>query len=146
MNANFTAVESAVDDNHSRITSLESASGSTQRVIFKGFSSSTGIGSIGVIGLANMCESSFSGSRVCTTTEFFTADMSTATGLVGRAWIHHDPVQYDSLTLDRMSQQGIGSCGGWGYTNSGYYGLSTSATGQIETIACSNSLAAACCE
>ena len=67
MNSNFSAVKAAVDDNDTRITALE---GGSSAPVFQGFSSATVAGNAGIVGLQLACNSSFSGSKICTSAEF----------------------------------------------------------------------------
>jgi len=82
MNANFTAVKAAVDDNDSRISALEGSSTSQ----FMGFSSSQVRGDGGYIVMGNACHSTFSGSHMCRQTEFVNARMN-GVSVSGSAWI-----------------------------------------------------------
>jgi len=146
MNANFTAVKAAIDDNNTRISSTQSATNS-----FQGFSSGTSTGGVGLITLSNLCNSSFAGSRVCSTQEFATSSYSSATGLSGSAWIRATLHREDDSSLfDTIS--GLSSpasaitCSGWAQSASvNDKGLTVSSVGKFVIQQCSLSLAVACC-
>ena len=86
MNANFDAVKAAVDDNDSRVTTLES-SVSAPASQFMGFSSGTTDGAGGSITMGNLCHTSFSGSHMCNTVEFIGAKMN-GVSVSGDAWLN----------------------------------------------------------
>ena len=65
MNANFSAVESAVNDNDQRISQLEG----NGPVVFQGFSDGTMNGGQGILNMTQACDATYQGSRMCTTTE-----------------------------------------------------------------------------
>jgi hypothetical protein len=140
MNANFAAVKAAVDDNNTRISSIAGATSS-----FKGFSSGTTQGNGGLITMGNLCNSSFTGSHVCTTLEFASASYTSATGLTGNAWIQASLIG----TLDQVSlisgNSGL-NCNSWTVgTAGGYTGLAVSSVGGFTRPSCNNALAVACC-
>jgi len=145
MNANFTAVKAAIDDNNTRISSIQSVTNS-----FKGFSSGTSTGGVGLITLGNLCNSTFTGSHVCTTLEFASSSYASATGLSGNAWIQpslgpsssNSPRdQVSLLTGSRLSL----NCDNWALNTATESALAVSAVGSISKQACSVPLAVACC-
>ena len=144
MNANFAAVKAAVDDNNTRISSIAEGTSS-----FKGFSSGTSLGNAGLIAMGNLCNSSFTGSHVCTTFEFATSSYSSATGLSGKARIQpigiglsgNDVADQVSAISGNYTEM---TCSGW--TASGTQtSLVVSAEGKITKNVCSSNLAVACC-
>ena len=146
MNANFAAVKAAVDDNNTRIASIDGTTSS-----FKGFSSGTTQGNGGLITMGNLCNTSFTGSHVCTTLEFASASYTGATGLSGSAWIQARgvPSGNSSQVIDQVSLiSGASSnmaCNGWNSNSSSTGGLAVSSVGKFATSQCSNTLAVACC-
>ena len=85
MNANFSAVETAVNDNDQRIGRLE-ANGP---VVFQGFSDGIMDGTQGVINMTQACDATYQGSRMCTTTEFRDSPFNSNAGnLDTNAWIN----------------------------------------------------------
>jgi len=147
MNANFTAVKAAIDDNNTRISSVQSATNS-----FQGFSSGTSTGGVGLITLGNLCSSSFTGSHVCSTQEFSTSSYSGASGLSGSAWIQPTvlPTAVSYLVTEVVTglntRPEYFTCEGWAESSSvNDKGLTVSAEGKFTIQACSLSLAVACC-
>jgi len=146
MNANFTAVKAAIDDNNTRISSTQSATNS-----FQGFSSGTSTGGVGLITLGNLCSSSFAGSHVCTTQEFATSSYASATGLSGDAWIQPTySFVGSSNALDAVS--GVAgttpsfTCRGWTQSASiNDKALTVSSVGKFVIQVCSTPRAVACC-
>ena len=146
MNANFAAVKAAVDDNNTRISSIAGATSS-----FKGFSSGTTQGNGGLITMGNLCNSSFTGSHVCTTLEFASASYTSATGLTGNAWIQISPMpsggssyQIDQVSLISGNTNSL-TCGGWTSNTASHEALAVSSVGGISIPSCGNALAVACC-
>jgi len=142
MNANFTAVKAAIDDNNTRISAVQSATNS-----FQGFSSGTSTGGVGLITLGNLCNSSFTGSHVCSTQEFATSSYASATGLSGDAWIRPTflTASIDAIIGIGMSAAQL-TCGGWVSSASvNDKALTVSSVGKFVVQQCSNSLAVACC-
>ena len=88
MNANFDAVKASVDDNDSRITTLESSSsGGATRSEFKGFSTDTTDGASGFKAMAQACNTAFSGSHICSYDEYLGSNMDGTENTSGTAWI-----------------------------------------------------------
>ena len=146
MNANFAAVKAAVDDNNTRISSIAGATSS-----FKGFSSGTTQGNGGLITMGNLCNTSFTGSHVCTTLEFASASYTGATGLSGNAWIQARGLSKatsasvtDQVSLISGHTSTI-TCNGWTSNSSTNGGLAVSSVGGFTSPQCSNTLTVACC-
>ena len=136
MNANFTAVKAAVDDNDSRISALEVSSTSQ----FMGFSSSQINGDGGYIAMGNACHATFSGSHMCRQTEFVNARMN-GVSVSGSAWI-------SPRTSAGLSGSGIdSSCYGWRDTNGALNGAIITATGALYYSTCNvTTNYVACCK
>jgi hypothetical protein len=160
MNANFTAVKAAVDDNDTRITALQASSAP----VFQGFSSGTVAGNAGIIGLQTACDASFSGAKICSSAEFASSTYKSAT-LSGTAWLL--PVvemgseasatyiveKTSGLTLIGDYAQSELTCEGFTSNASTAYGLFVTATGGIQNgnlrsggTACDTVRAVACCK
>ena len=158
MNANFTAVKTAVDDNNTRIAALEAGT----RPVFQGFSSSTSNGGAGLIAMQQACSASFSASKVCTSTEFANSVYnSNASNVSGKAWILPDTVAlanaYNQNNADytfavdrtlgmRPTTPADFSCGGWADTASNVYGSTVDNLGKFSQSACNSVQAVACCK
>ena len=84
MNANFTAVKAAVDDNNTRITALEG--GGSSAPVFQGFSAAANVGS-GIRGMHAACHAAFSGSKICNSVEFSNSTYKAVTLSTGPAWL-----------------------------------------------------------
>jgi len=154
MNANFTAVKSAVDDNDSRINTLEgSVSAPTSQ--FMGFSSGTTDGAGGLIGMSNLCHTSFSGSHICSTVEFGGSIKNSATGVSGTAWIRPVITGDTNLTDIESGIEGNSgtqlSCQGWNSNSVADTGLSVDDKGSINRTfgvlsTCEVQRSVACCK
>ena len=160
MNANFAAVESAVDDNHTRITALE---GSSDKV-FQGFSATTMDGTQGIRTMVQACDASWSGSKICTTVEYQNSKYNgSASNLSGNAWIlpvltgagtgtgsSGTPVAVLEVGSGKTVTENVYqsfNCEGWQRAlNSDSKGMVVSAEGKITTSACTTSLSVACCK
>ena len=164
MNANFTAVKSAVDDNNTRIAALEGRSqGAGARVVFQGFSAGTVDGAVGLIAMQQQCNDLVEGSHICTDGEVAKSPYNPAAmNLEGEAWVLREggSVSYDgnivmdtplSLTNIQTSSNGFSqgfSCSGWSSNapNSATRGSVVNSTGQIKRLGCDNQLKVACCK
>ena len=161
MNSNFSAVKAAVDDNDTRITALE---GGSSAPVFQGFSSATVAGNAGIIGLQLACNSSFSGSKICTSAEFANSTYKSAT-LSGTAWLlpvvelssqsdaNYTVEKTSGLTILGDTAQTQLTCEGFTSNSSGAYGLFVTSTGGIQNgnlrsggTACDTVRAVACCK
>ena len=141
MNANFSAVKSAIDDNFTRLSALDSSVSS-----FKGFSSGTSNGGSGFITLGNLCDATFTGSHVCSTREFVSLNYSGATGLVGNAWIMPERLAVVGETADNVT--GVSThnmCDGWTGTTVNDKTIVVSSVGSFTMAQCSSVNAVACC-
>ena len=150
MNANFDAVKAAVDDNDSRITTLE-GSVSAPASQFMGFSSGTTDGAGGLITMGNLCHTSFAGSHMCSTVEFAGAKMN-GVSVSGSAWIlpvlsemHAGSSRHVMDVIAGVATTGYElTCYGWTSTS----GSATIITpqGGISTNSCSTVNPVACCK
>ena len=146
VNENFSAIQVAVNGISSRIKMLESDSA---KPVFQGFSESQVPANNGIRQLQAACDATFSGSKICTSTEYANSIFNhSAANLVGNAWLLAD-TQYasDKKVRDTVSGRTRGSgglsCAGYSRNN---HGLVVSATGQINTDQCGNFNAVACCK
>ena len=161
MNSNFSAVKAAVDDNDTRITALE---GGSSAPVFQGFSSATVAGNAGIIGLQLACNSSFSGSKICTSAEFANSSYKSAT-LSGTAWLlpvvelssqsdaNYTVEKTSGLTILGDTAQTQLTCEGFTSNARDAYGLFVTSTGGIQNgnlrsggTACDTVRAVACCK
>ena len=155
MNANFTAVESAVDDNHSRISVLEAM----VNPVFQGFSSTSVDGAAGTRSMKSACNSSFSGSKICTTKEYLNSVYNaSAANLSGSAWVLPELQGYatgNAFAIEKWSgiaKEGANNpereftCQGWASSTSTYRGMSVASTGSVGRTTCDNSQPVACCK
>lgn len=154
MNSNFSAVATAVNDNDTRITALETSSAP----VFQGFSSGTVDGADGIRAMKSACDASFSGSKICTSGEYLSSIYnSSASNLSGSAWLLPEMMGYASANeyaMDKWSGIGVAtgnperefSCSGWGNNSSSYKGISASSAGGVGRTQCSTSQSVACCK
>ncbi len=147
INENFSAIETAVDDNDARLDAIES--GSTN-VVFQGFSSSTVVSDEGIRQLQQACNATFTGSKICTSSEYANSVYnSSAANLQGNAWILADTINAsgskvrDKITGDTYSNGAL-SCGG--YSGEEDDALVVNGAGELSLDSCSNSNAVACCK
>ena len=160
MNANFTAVKAAVDDNNTRITALEASSAP----VFQGFSGSADpTGGIRVMHAA--CDAAFSGSKICTSAEFSNSTYKAVTLSTGPAWLL--PVlqqvsagvtnasggtdgyvtdQGSGLTANKNNPSQEFSCGAYDSGGARYTHLTVSNTGQFALSSCDTARPVACCK
>jgi len=154
MNSNFSAVKAAVDDNDTRITALE---GGSSAPVFQGFSSGTVDGAGGIIGMQAACDTSFSGSKICSSVEF-TNSTYKQVSLSGTAWLL--PVLQRTTGSSSSSDDGFTTDQGSGYSSATdrpervftcngatrYNGLTVSSTGGFDSESCGTARPVACCK
>ena len=159
MNSNFSAVKAAVDDNDTRITALE---GGSSAPVFQGFSSGTVDGSGGIRGMQAACDTSFSGSKICTSAEF-TSSTYKQVSLSGTAWLL--PVlqptsagvensssgtdgfvtdQGSGYTANNNNPERVFTCSA--YSDTRQSGLTVSSTGGFASESCDTARPVACCK
>ncbi len=149
MNSNFSAVSTAVNDNNTRITALETSSAP----VFQGFSSGTVDGGDGVFALAQACSASFSGSKICNSDELVNSVYnSSASNLSGLAWLLPRLSTGDTQSTELNSGRENGdpwqtfSCRGWGSDSNAFTGTVVSSVGELTIRGCDNSYPVACCK
>ena len=147
INENFSTLETAIDDNDARLDAIES--GSTN-VVFQGFSVNTVVSDQGIRQLQQACDATFTGSKICTSTEYANSVYNAAAAnLQGNAWILADMVNAsgskirDMITGDTYSNGGL-SCGG--YSGEEDEALIVNGAGELSLDSCSNANAVACCK
>ena len=159
MNANFTAVKAAVDDNNTRITALQASSAP----VFQGFSG-TADASGGIRVMQAACDAAFSGSKICTSVEFSNSTYTTVTLSTGPAWLL--PVlqqtggvensssgtdgfvtdQASGLTANTNNPAAGFTCGAYHSDGARYTGLTVSNTGMFAASSCDTARPVACCK
>jgi len=109
MNANFEAIQAAVNDNHARIESMQQST----KAVFQGFSTESTNGGQGLIAMQQACHNFVPGSHICNTTEFADSpyNATAVETMTGNAWI-----LLDALAEILQDGRGISShsvaCGG----------------------------------
>jgi hypothetical protein len=90
MNANFDAIQAAVNDNHARIESMQQPT----KAVFQGFSTDSMNGGQGLIAMQQACHNFVPGSHICNTTEFAESpyNASAVQTMSGNAWVLVDVV------------------------------------------------------
>lgn len=148
MNANFDAIQAAVNDNHARIESMQQPT----KAVFQGFSTETMMGNQGLIAMQQACHNFVPGSHICNTTEFAESPYNAnavATMANSRAWILDDVFDDGDLrgvTLTSMND--TASCSGWTQADlfNSYRGRSINSSGGVELVNCVNNNKIACCK
>jgi hypothetical protein len=165
VNANFAAIEAAVNDNVSRIAALEGQSqGSGARAVFQGFSAGTVDGAAGLIAMQQQCDTLVEGSHICTDGEIAKSPYnSQALNLEGKAWVIRelgsvsiasgsDMAETSPLSLTNYSSSrtghynNSGSCFGWTSIGESHMAYTVNDTGQISNDSCVNQNKVACCK
>ena len=148
MNANFDAIQAAVNDNHARIESMQQPT----KAVFQGFSTDSMNGGQGLIAMQQACHNFVPGSHICNLKEFSESpyNESTIPSPSSTAWILHESFTGSDSTglLDDGFNE---SCNGWSTTaynpNSTYLrGATVSGTGAIERSRCDTARKIACCK
>lgn len=155
MNANFSAVETAVNDNDVRISAMETATDP----VFQGYSAAVLFGDAGLTQMVNACDARFSGSKICNTTEFANSvakpcddgeTICPSETMTGRAWIL--PVMMPSsqggvIEINAGVEFNSGNeltCRGWSSQTD--FGMTATELGQLEgRISCGSEIKVACC-
>jgi hypothetical protein len=153
MNANFEAIQAAVNDNHTRIESMQQPT----KAVFQGFSTDSMNGGQGLIAMQQACHNFVPGSHICNTTEFsespYNADAA-ATMVDYNAWVLTKIVAgtnslFSLLGLVKIDDAQSLSCNGWSHTGdggNGYYGTYITQDGQIDRAYCLHTKKIACCK
>ena len=154
MNANFDAIQAAVNDNHARIESMQQPT----KAVFQGFSTDSMNGGQGLIAMQQACHNFVPGSHICNTTEFaespYNADAA-ATMVDNSAWIlvkinaNEQHIYETNGNLIQDTNKTL-SCKGWSsstyQSNSWDKGSAVSISGKIIVSGCSNLNKIACCK
>ena len=151
MNANFEAIQAAVNDNHARIESMQQPTKS----VFQGFSTVTMNGGQGLIAMQQACHNFVPDSHICNTTEFAESPYNAAAveTMTGSAWVLAKPLSLgNGSTVDTSGLSDSSSrsknCEGWSRATDHTYirGLIITSGGQITMSQCSNIRFIACCK
>jgi hypothetical protein len=152
MNANFEAIQAAVNDNHARIESMQQPT----KAVFQGFSMESMNGGQGLIAMQQACHNFVHGSHICNITEFAESSYNpqAVENMTGSAWILSNfSVNGDSSHLI-TDKNGIGryniyytvSCNAWTDQSSNSEGTSINDKGDFTKQQCSSSFKVACCK
>lgn len=144
MNANFEAIQAAVNDNHARIESMQQPT----KAVFQGFSTDSMNGVQGLIAMQQACHNFVPGSHICNTTEVaespYNADAA-ATMANSTAWVLIENVG-GNATRDKTDffsgSTTSRSCNGW---RTGY-GTIINSLGQVYSSDCNSENKIACCK
>ena len=153
MNANFEAIQAAVNDNHARIESMQQPT----KAVFQGFSTESMDGGQGLIAMQQACHNFVAGSHICNTTEFAESpyNASAVETMLVEAWVLADFVDMSNgFLIDKRGTQILNtssyelSCQGWMSNFDSIYlrGTIITQTGAIGTSACKSALKIACCK
>jgi len=150
MNANFDAIQAAVNDNHARIESMQQPT----KAVFQGFSTDSMNGGQGLIAMQQACHNFVPGSHICNTTEFaespYNADAA-ATMADSHAWALIEAIgtgygiSADASGLQTGTSQ-THSCNGWAIASNNIYGAAINPEGKVERAACGIGRRIACCK
>jgi hypothetical protein len=150
MNANFEAIQAAVNDNHARIESMQQPT----KAVFQGFSTDSMNGGQGLIAMQQACHNFVPGSHICNTTEFAESPYSAeavATMAGSNAWVLIKAVGIgssnatDATGSKRPDNPYKHTC--TGYSDSGsYHGTRINSAGKILGADCSAEYKIACCK
>lgn len=139
MNANFKAVETAINNIDTRVNDITKSSTRT----FLGFSSEKITGGQGFFSMQRMCMTSFTDSKMCHTEDIFNSkitDSALASADDGYAWI---------LTRDVNGIYSINEfrdCESWNSNSNARTGSAISMQGSIFELSCNSSAQIACCK
>ena len=152
MNANFEAIQAAVNDNHARIESMQQPT----KAVFQGFSTDSMNGGQGLIAMQQACHNFVPGSHICNTTEFAESpyNAEAAATMTGEAWILSDLVSsgnasgyvFDIRGLSLRDHDRTMSCHGWRIADIHVIGTTINSIGGIESSPCTYSNKVACCK
>ena len=150
MNANFDAIQAAVNDNHARIESMQQPT----KAVFQGFSTDSMNGGQGLIAMQQACHNFVPGSHICNTTEFaespYNADAA-ATMAGSSAWVLIKAIGVGSsnvadasgFTFSKSPYQH--TCYGFGQS-SGQNGTRINSSGKVVAAYCDIEYKIACCK
>lgn len=143
MNANFEAIQAAVNDNNARIESMQQPT----KAVFQGFSTESMNGGQGLIAMQQACHNFVPGSHICNTTEFADSpyNATAVETMTGNAWI-----LLDAQTSDLEDRRGIYhpsvACRGWTESIAQHYGKVVTHHGQMKISNCDVPNKIACCK
>lgn len=151
MNANFDAIQAAVNDNHARIETMQQPT----KAVFQGFSTDSMNGGQGLIAMQQACHNFVPGSHICNTTEFAespynAAAVATMTG--SNAWVLVKAVgvgnyqHTDESGLTTSTGAGKSSCYGFSRSTNANEGVRINEIGEILVGNCSEEYKIACCK
>ena len=145
MNANFDAIQAAVNDNHARIESMQQPT----KAVFQGFSTDSMDGGQGLIAMQQACHNFLPGSHICNTTEFaespYNAEAA-ATMAGAQAWILEDRFDEDPRGVTNTDYRDP-TCAGWRENiSTSYTGRIVESTGSMHRSRCDNVNKIACCK
>ena len=155
MNANFEAIQAAVNDNHARIETMRQPT----KAVFQGFSTESMNGGQGFIAMQQACHNFVPGSHICNTTEFaespYNAEAA-ATMAGSYAWVLPKFIGgagtvnlFDSLglTVTAMTSGTSKSCYSWSSNANSHSGMVISSKGKIiNSTNCMDTHKIACCK
>jgi hypothetical protein len=151
MNANFDAIQAAVNDNHARIENMQQPT----KAVFQGFSTESMNGGQGLIAMQQACHNFVPGSHICNTTEFaespYNAEAA-ATMAGASAWILEDwsDNAYGDPRGVTVTDPDTYTCGAWRHAgNDGsilYLGRIVESSGSMFASSCANVNKIACCK
>ena len=148
MNANFDAIQAAVNDNHARIESMQHQT----KAVFQGFSTDSMNGGQGLIAMQQACHNFVPGSHICNTTEFaespYNAEAA-ATMADSHAWALIKAIGVGNNYADAsvlMTASGTRSCLGWFTASVGERGASINPLGKVGNATCDTVQRIACCK
>lgn len=164
MNANFTAVKAAVDDNNTRIAALEG--GGSSAPVFQGFSAAADATVGGIRAMHAACDAAFSGSKICTSVEFSNSTYKAVTLSTGPAWLlpvlqqtssaagtadGRDAIanvtdQASGLTAYTTNAAEVFTCKAYDPDARSVTGLTVGNTGSFATSDCGSARPVACCK
>ena len=141
VNANFAAIEAAVNDNHARIQEgLQSQS----RPVFVGFSEPVS-GTSGLNSWQQACHNISAGSHICSDFELNTAPYNPESPIpVDTAWINAEVITYNQQYENYKNEGRIASCNSSNSYDTSPYVISGGKTRKIGS--CEIVLPVACCK
>jgi hypothetical protein len=153
MNANFEAIQAAVNDNHARIETMQQPA----KAVFQGFSTYSMNGGQGLIAMQQACHNFVPGSHICNTTEFaespYNAGAAATMAGSSGAWaltkvIASQDEQITENSFVHTYDDWSLSCWGWSSEGSSgsSQGIYISNNGQITKTSCNYIKKIACCK
>jgi hypothetical protein len=153
MNANFEAIQAAVNDNHARIESMQQPT----KAVFQGFSTDSMNGGQGFIAMQQACHNFLPGSHICNTTEFaespYNADAAATMGndsawvlpnFIGNAGTNY---LFDPLSLANSPYEHSKTCYSWSTDSGSHRGITIESAGKInQNSSCNKTNKIACCK